>query len=103
MVLNRQDKTNPCGQLIPQYERIIFNQLLEHLGLEDHPRSIGSSKYSWDNLREDGVRVLARLDCAYIFRNDQAQGCRKHAIRADSGWSDHSPIELELELGEGQE
>jgi hypothetical protein len=105
MVLSRQDKKNPCGRLFPQYEHVIFIQLLGHLGLDDNPRSIGSFKYSWDNLKEDGVQVLAQLDRAYIFCNDSVQGGQKlvtYSIQADTGWSNHYLLEIVTELGEGQ-
>jgi hypothetical protein len=57
-------------------------------------------------LREDGVQVLARLNRAYIFRNDPTQGGQKlvrYSIRANTGWPNYYPLEIVLELGEGQQ
>jgi hypothetical protein len=77
MVENRQDKTNPCGKLLPIQERTIFNTLKCHFGVEDTPRSPGSLLYSWDNLWADGIRILARLDRVYTFRSLAGQSSQR--------------------------
>jgi hypothetical protein len=66
-------------------------------------QSPSSQKFSWDNLRQDGSRFLARLDRVYLF---QATGTtsRKlvsYRICGDSAWSDHLPVEATVELEVG--
>jgi hypothetical protein len=87
MVENRQDKTSPCGKLLPLQERFFFNDLKCQFGVEDNPRSRGNLLYSWDNLREDGTRILACLDRMYVFKNMAGQASRKilhYAIKGDN-------------------
>lgn len=73
MVESRQDKTNPCGCLLPLSERQVFTALKQHLKVEDHPWSPGSLKFSWDNFRWDGQRILARLDRCYLNTNNSIE------------------------------
>jgi hypothetical protein len=67
MVESRQDKTNPCGRLIPTGERLIFQAMERHLQVEKNLRSTSSSWFSWDNFRHDGQHILARLGRFYVF------------------------------------
>ena len=62
-------------------------------------------KYSWDNLREDGKRILARVDKVYVFQDHSPQPSRiidKYRIRGDIGLLDHMPISISLKLGQWQ-
>lgn len=95
MVESRNDKTNPCGRMVPATERALFLNLKQHLNIDDNLRSPGSLQYSWDNFRNDGSRVMARLDRFYIFKNGAGMSNRKlseYLIRGDNAWSDHFPI-----------
>ena len=77
----------------------VFNSLKQHLRMEDNQQSPQSLKFSWDNLRTDGVRVLARLDWIYIFSNTPGQGVwtlKSYAIRGDNTWNDHHAVVVEL-------
>jgi len=101
MVENRNDKTNPCGRMIPTLERALFLNLKRHLQIEDNPRSQGSLPFSWDNFRDDGHRILARLDRIYLFKNGSGMLNRKlidYKIRSDNAWSDHSPVTASIEF-----
>ena len=103
-VESRQDKNNPCSRLVPITERMLFHNLKSFLGVEDNPRSAGSLQYSWDNWRLDGVRVLARLDRVYLFRNTPGAAPRKlisYKILSDNPWSDHQPVMASVMLQEG--
>lgn len=62
------DKSNPCGKMIPTSERLLFNALRTHLNVEEGPKSNGSLRFSWDNVRSDGSHILVRLDRAYVFK-----------------------------------
>jgi hypothetical protein len=48
--------------MVPLAERLLFNDLKSRLYLAEPPRSLDSLRYSWDNLRQDGCRILPRLD-----------------------------------------
>lgn len=101
MVEARQDKTNPCGRLVPILEPGLLTNLKRHLNVEDNRRSPDSLPYSWDNFRNNGQRILARLDRAYLFKNSSGQSQRKlinYSIRSDNGWSDHSPVITTIEF-----
>jgi exonuclease III len=39
MVKTKQDKTNPCGRLISNRERVIFQTLKQRFGVTDYPHS----------------------------------------------------------------
>jgi hypothetical protein len=68
MVEIRLDKINQCGRIIPTVERIIFKTMKNHLQVSDSPRSLNSKKISWNNLRSDGSKILARFDRLYVFQ-----------------------------------
>lgn len=102
MVESRQDKTNPCGRLVPSLERSLFTNLKNHLNVVDSPRSTPSLPFLWDNYRSNGLRILARLDRIYLFRNSLGCSQRKllnYEIHSDTGWSDHCPITATVEFG----
>lgn len=104
MVESRQDKTNPCGRLISASERTMFNNLKNHLNIEDNPRSVSSIRYSWDNQRMDGMRIFARLDRMYLFRSNPSEAtCHilEYRIHGQCPWSDHHPVVIHLSLSEG--
>jgi exonuclease III len=98
-VEHRHDKSNNCGRLVNDGERIIFSQLLDALQVEDNFPSGNKIKFSWDNRRRDGTKVLARLDRIYAF---QATGTFKsvadYEILGDSNHSDHLPVRHKILL-----
>jgi hypothetical protein len=96
MVEARQDKTNPCGRLVPNGERLIFQALKAHFQIFDYPRSPTSARFSWDNFRPDGRHILARLDRYYLFTATQIRKILSYVIRGDYSWSNHRPVELQL-------
>lgn len=82
----------------------MFNNLKTHLNVEDNPRSQGSLRYSWDNQRMDGTRILARLDRIYLFpacQNTATRNVTDYRILGSCPWSDHHPVTLNLALSEG--
>ena len=101
MVESRQDKTNPCGRLILTSEGLIFQAMKRYLQVEGNPYSLGSSRFSWDNFRLDGQRILAQLDRFYVFTNSCSASGRKllsYTVKKDYGWSYHRPVELVIQL-----
>jgi len=93
-VETRADKSNNCGRMVSQAERRTFEQLLGALNVGDHFPRTNPIKYSWDNRRRDGVRVLARLDRIYSTNpaGGQTSTVAEYFIRGDSAHSDHLPV-----------
>jgi hypothetical protein len=88
MVETLADKSNIYG-------RLINNQ--------DPFRSGRGLKFSWDNGRAQGERILARLDRFYLFNNPATGPTRiipSYAILGGCLLSDHHPVRLQLQLGD---
>jgi hypothetical protein len=101
MVERRADKTNQCGKMLPQRERIVFEAMLNRLNVSELPRSQGSMTFSWDNCRWDGTRILARLDRMYMFPDPLPSGVSPlelYSIKGDGCRSDHCPVQACLRL-----
>lgn len=98
LVERREDKSSTCGKLISPAERRAFENLTGSLNLEDRfpntGRTKSSTKYTWDNRRRDGVRILARLDRIYSFQptGTQTNPMAEYYIKSDSNHSDHLPV-----------
>ncbi|KAG0558298.1 hypothetical protein KC19_10G017200, partial [Ceratodon purpureus] len=94
IVEHRADKTRQCPNMIPRRERILFEAMKSTLGVEDHPRSTTSLRFSWDNNRPEVARVLARLDRLYLFTPFSGSVDRillDHHIRGNTTRLDHHP------------
>lgn len=72
-VENKGDKSSLCGKLISPTERHEFELLLGALNVEDKFSCNNPIKYTWDNRRKDGSRILACLDRIYSFKLDGGQ------------------------------
>jgi hypothetical protein len=83
----RNDKTNSCSRMVPLAERMVFNDLKTRLQIEEPPRSLECLQYSWDNLRQDGRQILARLDRCYVFLSTggASQQIIAYKIKGDTG------------------
>jgi exonuclease III len=73
--------------------------LFKHtFGVADFFNAGWNLRFSWDN-RRNGARILARLDRFYIsekgLNNDMVE---EYRIRGDSGFSDHLPVSLRINL-----
>jgi hypothetical protein len=95
MVELRQDKTSKCGGMLPLAEPATFMAMKSHLQVSNNALSPSSQKFSWDNLRQDGSRVLARLDHVYLFQaiGTTSRKLVSYRICGDLAWSDHLPVE----------
>ena len=99
----REDKSSAYGRLIPLVERLVLDALKSHLKVDEPARSLGSLRFSWDNFRLDGSRILAHLDRFYVF-SPTAFANRKvtsYQIQGDAAWSNHFLMELTLCLEDG--
>jgi hypothetical protein len=87
----RNDKTNSYGRMVPLSERLVFNDLKQRLQINEPPRSADSLRFSWDNLYQDGSRILAQLDRCYVFQSSGAANRKiiSYKIKGDTGGSDH--------------
>ena len=86
--------------MIPMTEQLVFEALKAFLQVGEPARLSDSLKFSWNNYRQDGLRILARLDRFYIFQSlpTTYRQIIAYKIRGDTGWSDHMPVELSLQL-----
>ena len=66
-VESRQNKMNASSRLVPLQERLVFGALKLFLNVDEPPRSIGSQRFSWDNYRTNGQRILAQVDLGISF------------------------------------
>ena len=62
MVESGSDKSSACSRLLSDQERLIRTPTKDALNLEDTFSPNKGSKYSWDNNRLQGQRILAKLD-----------------------------------------
>jgi endonuclease/exonuclease/phosphatase family metal-dependent hydrolase len=99
-VENRTNKSSMCGKLIPVGEKIVFTQLTSLLGVEDNFSPSGPIRFTWDNKRRDGMRVLARLDRIYVFQATAPglEPVEEYVIKGDSVFSDHLAVWYKLAL-----
>jgi len=93
-VENSKDKSSLCGKLVSPIESQVFNSLISALCVEENFPRTNPIKFSWDNRRQDGARVLAQLDRIYSFQADggQASPVAEYFIKGDSNHSDHLPV-----------
>jgi hypothetical protein len=55
-----------CGQIISKFEKLAWEELKTHFDIQDYFDFSGKLKFTWNNLRKDGIRVLASLNKVYI-------------------------------------
>jgi exonuclease III len=93
VVERKVDKSSSCGKIMSD-EGLLFQQLKLALKVEDTFPNSSPIKFSWDNKRRDGVRILARLDRIYSFQPVTAEAApmAEYYIRGDSNHFDHLPV-----------
>lgn len=68
MVENPLDRSMlSCSRMMGSKEELAWVDMKNKYNIEDYFTKNERPLYSWDNLREDGIRVLARLDSFYSF------------------------------------
>jgi hypothetical protein len=98
-VVKRRDKSISSGQLISEREKLVFNHLTEALQIKDTFPSSNRICYNWDNRRQNGIRVLARLDRVYVFKAGAGgEILGEYEIMADSNHFDHLPVRRKIPL-----
>ena len=101
MTERAQDKSNDCGRAISDLERLTWNGLLNAFQLHDAYIHQGDPRFSWHNGQIGRARRLARLDRFYIPTHSRIG--LKHSsyfIHGYSVGSNHSPIQMEICMGE---
>lgn len=101
MTESAQDKSTLCSKLMSQEEKQIWEAFKSSLHLSDTFICLGKLKYSWDNRRRDGCRILGRLDRHYTSSSPGTNlhlPTRNYIIRGDCSASDHLPVSIEVTL-----
>ena len=94
-----RDKTNECGRLVSGIDAGLFTQLIDLLQVHDPFSSSNRIKFSWDNRRRTGLRVLARLDRIYSFKlGGNAITVEEYYILGNNSHSNHLPMWYKLAL-----
>jgi exonuclease III len=99
-VEERADKSTRCGRILTGMELLDFNAFKAQFLLQDFFSRQNAIIYSWDNLRRDGERVLARLDRVYSFACEQgqpSQHIKEYIILGNCCHSDHKPVLFKLD------
>ena len=73
-------------------EELTWADIKKLIKIEDYSSRDDGPIYSWDNLRDDGIRVLAKLDRFYLF-SSSVQNMSSHImhykILGDSSFLNH--------------
>lgn len=84
--------TSSCSWLMGLKEELTWTNLKNKYNIEDYFSKSEDPLYSWDNLREDAIRALARLDKFYAF-SSSIQNPSSHSMHyknlGNSTFSDH--------------
>ena len=97
------DRIVHCSKLINLVERSLWNKVKQTFDREENFSTASSLRYSWDNIQEEGHKILARLDRIYVFNDPRGGFSREitsYRIRGDCRILDHLPIMCEMVLGQ---
>ena len=106
MIENIHDKSALCSKVMPQGEKIVWEAFKLSLYLTDTFNHNGRLRFSWDNRRRDGCRILGRLDRHYISSPPglpPSLHARNYIIKGDCPASDHLPVTIEIVLQEEEQ
>ena len=103
MTERAHDNFKDCGRAISNLERFTWEGLLNAFQIQDNCVHQGGPRYSWNNGQSIQACKLARLDTFYI--PSQSRLKIHHTIYFIHGHSmglDHSPVQLEICIGDGE-
>jgi exonuclease III len=86
MVEDKEDKSSMCEKLIPYKERLLWDALKLASEIHEPTGSNKSLKFSWDNQRSGGERIMARLDHIFIpnyLASNQANNSPHYYVKGD--------------------
>ena len=101
MLESAQDKSTLCSKLMSNCEKLVWEAFKSSFHLSDTFAHTGKLRFTWDNKRRDGSRILGRLDRHYV---SSVQGSnlplptRNYVIKGDCPASDHLPVSIEIVL-----
>ena len=88
-----KDKSNLKESTMTEMEKRIFKELKEAFQLEDPFPASNRIRFSWDSKRQDGSRVMVRLDRPYSFSMNGAITLRSnYKILGNCVHSNHLPV-----------
>ena len=103
MTERAQDKSRDCGRAISDVERLTWEGLLNAFKIQDNFVHQGGPRYSWNNSQKGHARRLARLDRFYIPSQSRLKiHHTSYFIHGHSVGSDHSPVQIEIGIGDGE-
>ena len=101
MTERSEDKSNDCGRGISDLEKLTWNSLLNGYQLRDTFTFQGGPRFSWNNGQQGRARRLARLDRFYTpIHSRLGISHLAYFIHGYSVGSDHTPVQLEICIGE---
>ena len=84
-------------------ERFTWGELLNAFQIQDKFVHQGGPRFSWNNGQHGQVRRFARLDRFYILSKNILEIYHTaYFIHGYSVGSDHSPVQLEISIGNGE-
>ena len=101
MIESPQDKSTFCSKVMLQGKAQAWGAFKSSFHLQDTFTYTGPLKFSWDNRRRDGCRILGRLDRHYILSPPGTHlhlSTSNYSIRGDYPASDHLPVSIEVKL-----
>lgn len=84
---------------MPQREKLVWKAFKSSLYLRDTFNHTGKLKFTWDNKRRDGCRILGRLEWHFVSsppRPNPHLTTRNYIIRGDCPASDHLLVSIEV-------
>ena len=98
-----QDKSKDCSRAISDLERFTWGELLNAFQIQDKFVHQGKPKFSWNNGQYGQARRLARLDRFYTLSQSRLETYHTaYFIHGYSVGSDHSPVQVEISIGNGE-
>ena len=87
------DKSNLKESIISKMERRVFGEMKDTFQVEDPFPVSNHIRFSWDSKRQDGSRVMARLDRSYTYKlNGATTTGANYRILGNCAHSDHLPV-----------
>ena len=71
MVEARVDKSLQCIKMMSGRKHLLFKSFKDTVNIKEPQRDVNGLHFTWNNLRLNGIRVLARLDRCYSFTPDR--------------------------------
>ena len=98
-----QDKSKDCGRAISDLKIFTWGELLNAFQVQDKFVHQGGPRFSWNNGQHGQARRLARLNRFYTPNQSRLEiHHTAYFIHGYSVGSDHSPVQIELNIENGE-